>query len=302
MVSVDNISEMSAMELLESQWASNSAEARTDALLRLTVVAVSLGKEKALDTLVPFLVNAVVVNSNNSNNNSNNITNNNSIDDELLLILGQEIIPVVEWLHSDAATMAVLPLVERLATTEETVVRQQSVTLCEALVKINAALPLWAVAKRLASADWFTPKVSACGIIAATLLTTTTTAKANTKNELLETFGDLMADDTPMVRRAAAQYVGTVLQRAGPNTNLNLAALVRDEQDSVRLLAIGALAQVGTAFDPQFTATQWLPLVKEGSTDQSWYVPNNNKNRQANFFYSFNTLTCSLTHLFNTSL
>jgi hypothetical protein len=154
----------------------------------------------------------------------------------------------------------------------------------------NTHVSQWmGVVKRLAAADWFTAKISAAGLVAAVLqlvqVTTTSTAAvgpaaaaADLSFELLTIYKDLCADETPMVRRATAKHLGLVLKRAVANhrdfCSTVLPALCRDEQDSVRLLAVAALAQVGPEFGTEnapWTVQFWLPLVKDGSTDMSWY-------------------------------
>ena len=82
-IDVNQIRGMTALELFQAQLASPSAEAHTDALKRLVVVAVSIGKERCLTELVPLLVE-LGTNNNNSNNGfvgSNNILSafNNSL-------------------------------------------------------------------------------------------------------------------------------------------------------------------------------------------------------------------------------
>jgi serine/threonine-protein phosphatase 2A regulatory subunit A len=52
-------------------------------------------------------------------------------------------------------------------------------------------------------------------------------------------------------------------------------ALCHDEQDSVRLLAVASLAQAGMYYgttNPNFTIQYWIPILRDGATDLSWYV------------------------------
>lgn len=60
--------------------------------------------------------------------------------------------------------------------------------------------------KRLASGDWFTSRTSACALFAAGY--ETAKGNENVKTEMRRMFADLCADDTPMVRRAAAKSLG----------------------------------------------------------------------------------------------
>jgi len=141
---------------------------------------------------------------------------------------------------------------------------------------------LVAASKRLAGADWFTAKVSACGMIAPVLQLQNELAGGSSNNsnqELLNLYRELCHDDTPMVRRSAAKHLGSCLKQAGPTQHgrdfalQTLPLLIRDEQDSVRMLAAASMKDTGPDFgkaNPQWTAQNWLPLVKDGSTDMSW--------------------------------
>jgi serine/threonine-protein phosphatase 2A regulatory subunit A len=55
--------------------------------------------------------------------------------------------------------------------------------------------------KRLTTADWFTGRISACGLYAAGYSKCT----ADQQHELRTAFAVLIQDDTPMVKRAAAR-------------------------------------------------------------------------------------------------
>lgn len=58
--------------------------------------------------------------------------------------------------------------------------------------------------ERLATADWFTSRISACGLYSAVYKR----ASPKTQVELRNQFRQLCADDTPMVRRSAAINLG----------------------------------------------------------------------------------------------
>jgi serine/threonine-protein phosphatase 2A regulatory subunit A len=280
--------------------------------------------------------------------NNNNLANV-LLSDELLLLLGQQILEVNDVIPNQQEIF--LPLLERLAAVEETVVRDQAVIALTVLCTQKASIvitdggsnnnpdiiaPWLALVKRLASADWFTAKVSSCGIVAPIFAlvnataphtiklteqaainavaianaegtstatdgstTTTTTDEAVLTADspspatpqqvqcyelLLSTYKDLCLDETPMVRRAAAKYFGQVLKQAGWYHGREFGSallgpvLCRDEQDSVRLLAVSSLKDVGPIFgqmNPSWTIKYWLPTIKDGSTDMSWRVRNN---------------------------
>lgn len=58
--------------------------------------------------------------------------------------------------------------------------------------------------QRLAQGEWFTSRVSSCGLFTVAY----ERASPPTKAELRQLYGQLCHDETPMVRRAAAQRLG----------------------------------------------------------------------------------------------
>lgn len=68
--------------------------------------------------------------------------------------------------------------------------------------------------QRLASGDWFTARVSACGMFAVAF-EKCSPSKTELRRALQTTFSELCRDETPMVRRAAAQNLGKFA--AGPD-------------------------------------------------------------------------------------
>ena len=171
--------------------------------------------------------------------------------------------------------LELLPILERLAAVEETVVRGEAVVamnhICTHLkASTQVTTPLVSMAKRLVGADWFTAKVSAAGMLPGLYTLTKHT-------EISYLYKDLCMDDTPMVRRAASQYIGKLLETLANKEKADelipvLQQLVKDEQDSVRMLAVSAIADVGPSYgkSPEWTKEHFLPILKDGSTDLSW--------------------------------
>lgn len=61
---------------------------------------------------------------------------------------------------------------------------------------------------RLATNDWFTARISSAALIASAY----TRLKDDQQKEFLNHYCSLCRDDTPMVRRVAAQYLGQMLE------------------------------------------------------------------------------------------
>jgi len=67
-------------------------------------------------------------------------------------------------------------------------------------------------AQRLATGDWFTSRVSACGLLA----TAYRRAPTALRTELRNLYRDLTHDETPMVRRAAAANLSKFAEAVEP--------------------------------------------------------------------------------------
>jgi len=257
---VDELNSMGPLELFQSQLEHGSTEAKVDAMKRLSVVAFALGPDKTQSELLPYLTNVA--------------TKQPPHEDELLLLMASQIqLLIPNLLNTNLQTLPLLPILERLATMEETVVREEAVKAVNHLApNVTDMGQLVAMAKRLVTADWFTAKVSAAGMCPKLYQVTQ-------EDELRFLYRDLCVDDTPMVRRAAALHFGKFLAQL-PLEQVQelqpiLEQLCNDEQDSVRLLAVACLADLGPKFPPEWTTQALLPIVKQGSTDMSWRVRHN---------------------------
>lgn len=263
---VDELNQMGAFDLFQTQMETGSSEAKVDAMKRLPVVAYAMGISPVSSDLLPYLQQIAL--------------QQPPMDDELLLLMAKQLQTFVPALLSKPAQILdLLPIVERLASVEETVVRDEAVVLMNHLcTHLKASAPLDAsvvstlvsMSKRLVGADWFTAKVSAAGMLPE-LYTLTK------HSELAYLCKELCMDETPMVRRAASNYLGQFLCTLGGKDKAAelipvLQQLCKDEQDSVRMLAVSSIANVGQSYgkNPDWTKEIFLPILKEGSTDTSW--------------------------------
>jgi serine/threonine-protein phosphatase 2A regulatory subunit A len=283
-------------------------------------------------------------------------------DDEILLILAEQLGQLVLCgLIPGYRALTIVSILEKLAGVEETVVRDKAVESLnsiipelyvehlsvkgkeeeEARIHCVRTAPglLLAMVKRMANADWFTAKVSACAVLPV-VYQFFNNMKSNatvplpeslgfgdsggtvedTKQELRHLYKMLTEDEAPMVRRGAgknlAKYVEAVatlpygkkgatgepiareMMIASGSKDEILAkktvtselkhkvtmsvvplyqALCSDEQDNIRLLAVGSSGSIGCGLglDATLTRTMVLPFVKNGATDLSWRVRNN---------------------------
>lgn len=257
---------MGPFELYKTQMDNGNTEAKVDAMKRLPVVAYALGPAKTQSELLPYLQTTAL--------------NQPPMEDELLLLMAKQMETFVPALLSTPKQiLEMLPIVESLATVEETVVRDQAVALMNHLcahLKPNAPLEaplvssLVSMAKRLGGADWFTAKVSCAGMLPELYALTL-------HADMSQLYKELCVDETPMVRRAASQHLGKLMkylentEKAGELVPV-LQQLAKDEQDSVRMLAVASISYVGDAYSstPEWTKEFILPLLKDAATDMSW--------------------------------
>jgi len=123
----DALTTISPMDLFVSQVSTFSSEARVDAMRRLSVVAAAMGPDATLSTLLPYL--------------ATNVAMNDDEEDEVLLLLADQLGNLVPGLIPGDRALPVLPLLERIASVEETVVRDRAVeSICKIVPVLGAAV------------------------------------------------------------------------------------------------------------------------------------------------------------------
>ncbi|KAK6516893.1 hypothetical protein TWF506_006777 [Arthrobotrys conoides] len=234
---------------------------RLNAIRRLSTIALALGAERTRDELIPFLDESV------------------EDEDEVLTALSDELGGFVEYVGGPEFGHVLLSPLENLAAIEEPLVRDKAV---ESLNRICAELSQEQVETyfipliiRLSKADWFTSKVSATGLYSAAYDKATPPSQESIRAQ----FGQLVHDDTPMVRRASA----TALAKFTKHMTAEIVVaeilslfqhLAQDDQDSVRLLTVEILISVAEVIpqDQQATHTILLTTLRNLIGDKSWRV------------------------------
>jgi serine/threonine-protein phosphatase 2A regulatory subunit A len=182
--------------------------------------------------------------------------------------------------------VCLIELLGALATVEETVVRDKAVESANMVIAelspdavVRSVLP---VVERLTRGDWFTARVSACGLFASTYARLRVASAETTEHRaaLRRLFEFLCQDDTPMVRRAASKNIGPLAGSLEPehvsSTLLPLfQGLASDDQDSVRLLAIENCAALAKILGEKDNQDVIMPLASACAEDKSWRVRNN---------------------------
>ena len=221
-------------------------------------------------------------------------------EDEVLLAMASSLGRMVEHVGGPEYAHSLLRPLELLLTVEETIVRETASTSVQAIAE---QLPPEAfhqdytdMIRRLATKEWFTARMSSAGLIASSY---PKLVYPHQRDEHVSLFSRLCQDDTPMVRRVAAQYLGVMLQNvveANGRAALQEDGVVvqvllplyeefasSEQPDSVRLqtaencVAFGQVmsgwARNGPLQDFEVSLLQRvLPLIVATIDDRSWRV------------------------------
>lgn len=248
------------LRLLQEDLKSDDYETIIASVNRLTTVALALGPARTRSELVPFLLEF-----------------SDSDNDEAQTSVARQLSDFTELVGGPAQLPVLLPLLEKLCGEEEFVVRDQAVNSLNNLIgkfpKAEVPVKFVPLLKRLANGDWFTTRVSACGLFAASYPHCPEPIQA----EFRSLFNNLCNDDTPMVRKAAFQNLGKfalVLQRQFFKSDVYpiVKAVSTDEMDSMRLYAIDSCAALAKVVDSAEYASVLLPIVESLQDDTSWRV------------------------------
>lgn len=189
---------------------SEDVQLRLNAIHSIPTIALALGPDRARDELIPFLQDSI------------------DDEDEVLLALAEELGRNFEqYIGGKEYAHLLLGPLENLSSVEETLVRdkvrQSSAFSCvdfslflytqaaDSITKIAAVLSTAQIEehyipllKRLSAAEWFTSRTSSAALYPAVY----DRVSSAIQDDLRKGFTTLGSDDTPMVRRAAAKWLG----------------------------------------------------------------------------------------------
>ncbi|KAK4922270.1 protein phosphatase 2A structural subunit, partial [Elasticomyces elasticus] len=234
---------------------------RLNAIHRLSTIALALGPDRTRDELIPFLDDSV------------------EDEDEVLTALAEELGNFTEYVGGPEHAHVLLRPLENLAAIEEPLVRDKAV---ESLNKICAELSPQQVQEHfipltisLSKADWFTSKISATGLYVAPYKIASTTEQG----VLRQQFGHLVHDETPMVRRQAANNLAKFVKEVSIDLVISemiplFQHLASDDQDSVRLLTVEVLIAIAEMIpkEQQPSHGVLLKALRDLFEDKSWRV------------------------------
>lgn len=234
---------------------------RLNAIHRLSTIALALGPERTRDELIPFLDDSV------------------EDEDEVLTALSEELGNFTEYVGGPEHAHVLLSPLENLAAIEEPLVREKAVEslnkVCEQLSESQVEEHFVPLVLHLSKADWFTSKVSATGLYS----TPYRKAAEALQQSLRQHFGNLVHDETPMVRRQAANNLAKFVKEMQTDVIIDemiplFQYLANDDQDSVRLLTVDILIAIAEEIPKEQQPSHGVLLtsLRNLFEDKSWRV------------------------------
>ncbi|KAJ9499283.1 protein phosphatase 2A structural subunit [Exophiala xenobiotica] len=257
----DNGDELYPIAVLIDELKHDDVLLRLNAIHRLSTIALALGPERTRDELIPFLDDSV------------------EDEDEVLTALAEELGNFIEYVGGAEYGHVLLAPLENLAAIEEPLVRDKAVDslnkICEQLSERQVEEFFIPLTIRLSKADWFTSKISATGLY----VTPYRKASSASQQGLRTQFGHLVHDETPMVRRQAANNLAKFVKEVPVAVVIDemiplFQHLASDDQDSVRLLTVEVLISIAEVIPKEQQPSHGVLLTALRSLfeDKSWRV------------------------------
>jgi len=259
------ISEVDALELFRCDIRAEELVVRVECIKHMNAVAHALGKEKTLSSFIPLIsecVKGLFC----------------SDDDEVLLAFAKYIPYLVPHLPPDSAVGAVVPVLEYLASQDETVIREAAVVSLGNLATrdiVHCNQTCFPALIRLFKSEWFSPRISACAFASFVYPHVSEESQSQIRALYLSCATN---EEAPMVRRAAAsnltQFIG-VVEKAFVVSDLIpvFHALAKDEtQEPVRTSCVHAATKMCEIFAQEEANLHMCETVADLATDKSWRV------------------------------
>ncbi|KAJ5713741.1 uncharacterized protein N7483_010922 [Penicillium malachiteum] len=254
---------------------------RLNAIHRLSTIALALGPERTREELIPFLDGWSPLTDSYHLDAPNKICPVDSVEDEdeVLTALGEELGNFTEYVGGPEHAHVIIAPLENLAAIEEPLVREKAVEslnkVCEQLNESQVEERFIPLVLHLSKADWFTSKVSATGLYC----TPYRKATPATQQILRQHFGALVHDETPMVRRQAANNLAKFVKEMQTPVVIDemiplFQYLAGDDQDSVRLLTVDILIAIAEEIPKEQQPSHGVLLtsLRNLFEDKSWRV------------------------------
>lgn len=230
---------------------------------RLKTLATALGSDKTANELLPELTELI---------------QQHREEDEALYVLAKSLTTMLDLVGKNYH--ALCGPFEALATVEETTVRERAVRglqeTCAKMTPAQCYQHMFPLLKRLAEAEWFTPRRSSCGLLAPVY----SKVEPSHRQEVLDIVTHLVADETPMVRRAVAASLAGIATTGGPQVTINTLTPIwvqftDDPHFSVRVAAVNVTGAMIQAMGKDAALLHIIPHVAASLTvSRGWRVRN----------------------------
>jgi serine/threonine-protein phosphatase 2A regulatory subunit A len=256
--------DIDAFALFKGEMASSELTIRIYCVRNMDVIAFALGKECTEAQLIPHLLDCVK-------------GTFGSDDDEILLAIAKHIVDLVPMLPAKSGPACVVSILEILASQDETVIREAAVaSLCKlagmsADICNQACLP---ALLRLFKADWFSQRLSACGLAASVY----PHGSPESREQIRSFYISCATDELPMVKRAAAVHLCEMISVAEKEFVITelvpiYKVLAQDDtQDSVRSSCVATSVALCKIFDSDEIRAHVRDTVAGLAVDKSWRV------------------------------
>lgn len=248
---------MEVFNLFRDDLMSEETPVRVNAMRRLPLVAFALADKNQPRELLLNLIKQIA---------------NENEEDEILFGLAEGLIKLVPMFKTQ-----MLPVLEKLTTVEETVVREKAV---EALIYLHNAVAksegqpaVVATVNKLATSDSVLAKISALNTIAAIY----PQLSELDKRSLLDKVNGMFTDDSLMLKRALASKLGTMCHFMPKEVLLtdiftHFKTLGSDDSDQVKMLTIESFVKLAKMFNVEENKNHIVPFIIQMTSDKSWKV------------------------------
>jgi len=251
------------LEFFKEEIRNESAMIKISAVNNVNLIASALGPQKTVSELIPFIVQVVQ---------EEPLCN----DEEFLFSMAKQYSVLSNYVAGNYELL-IAPL-EHLASQEETVVRDQAIaSLCTIVEKRPQLVPEYLVPAlhRIATkTDFFTARVSACALFP----TAYKHASDDQKVSLRRAYTQLCADETPMVRRAAAHKFREFMLVCDKADLLSDMMPVykqlsqEDTQDTIRVACVHTTLVIAQMFNADENKQHTVSVIGDAAEDRSWRV------------------------------
>ena len=244
--------------LLIDQLKHEDTQQRLNASKELVRISQALGPERTRNELIPFLGESI------------------EDEDNVICVIAKKLGELVECVGGSEYAYTLLIPLELLAKVEESKAREIAIESIEVITNamntdhiLEHFVPF---INKLGTKDWFTSRASAAALVHVGY----SRVPSSAARDLRQLFLKLCSDETPMVRRIAAQNLGKLVAARKDESQEEFLStfdhLTRDEQDSVRTQIVSNCVVMIKSLTLDNRIKRVLPALVNTAGDHSWRV------------------------------